>query len=149
VREHAISLYSKWIDRAGELGSPSVRCDPGTINLADLSPTIASYKTLVTYARARNIDLIVENHGTAAAHPEELAAILKASGAGALPDFGNFPEAETRERGLKTVVPPGKGRLSRETQHRQVRYRPLRRDRQAGKVCGRVLDRGRRSRRSL
>src|SRR5258706_1880398 len=46
VREHAISLYSKWIDRAGELGSPSVRCDPGTINLADLSPTIATYKTL-------------------------------------------------------------------------------------------------------
>ncbi len=109
VREHAISLYSKWIDRAGELGSPSVRCDPGTINLADLSPTIASYKTLVTYARARNIDLIVENHGTAAAHPEELAAILKASGAGALPDFGNFPDAETRERGLKLLFPLAKG----------------------------------------
>jgi hypothetical protein len=30
---------------------------------------------------------------------EELAAILKASGAGALPDFGNFPGRDTRERG--------------------------------------------------
>jgi sugar phosphate isomerase/epimerase len=109
VREHAISLYSKWIDRAHELGAPSVRCDPGTIDLADLAPTIASYKTLVTYARARNIDLIVENHGTAAAHPEELAAILKASGAGALPDFGNFPDAETRERGLILLFPLAKG----------------------------------------
>jgi hypothetical protein len=109
VREHAISLYSKWIDRAGELGSPAVRCDPGTINLTDLSPTIASYKTLVAQARARNIDLIVENHGTASAHPEELAAILKASGAGALPDFGNFPDADTRERGLKLMFPLAKG----------------------------------------
>jgi transketolase len=109
VREHAISLYSKWIDRAGELGSPTVRCDPGTINLADLSPTIASYKTLVAHARSRNIDLIVENHGTASAHPEELAAILKSSGAGALPDFGNFPDAETRERGLKLMFPMAKG----------------------------------------
>ena len=34
-REHAISMYAKWIDIAHEMGARSVRCDPGIINLAD------------------------------------------------------------------------------------------------------------------
>ena len=106
AREHAISLYTKWIDNAHELGARSVRCDPGKINTADLSPTIASYKTLVAYGRSKGIDVIVENHGGAGSeHPETLAQILKASGAGALPDFGNFPNEETRERGLRLLFP--------------------------------------------
>ena len=102
-REHAISMYAKWIDIAHEMGARSVRCDPGIINLADPSPTIDSYKTLVSHGRAKDIRVIVENHGTASQHPEELVEILKASGAGALPDFGNFPNEETRERGLRLM----------------------------------------------
>jgi len=104
-RERAVSMYAKWIDTAHELGAPSVRCDPGKINLADLAPTIESYKTLVAHGRAKDIRVIVENHGSAAAHPEELVKVLQASGAGALPDFGNFPDEETRERGLRLLFP--------------------------------------------
>jgi sugar phosphate isomerase/epimerase len=104
-REKAISMYAKWIDVAHEMGARSVRCDPGIINLADPSPTIDSYKTLVSHGRAKDIRVIVENHGTASKHPEELVQILKASGAGALPDFGNFPDEETRERGLRLMFP--------------------------------------------
>ena len=104
-REKAISMYAKWIDIAHEMGARSVRCDPGIINLADPSPTIDSYKTLVSRGRAKDIRVIVENHGTASKHPEELVQILKASGAGALPDFGNFPDEETRERGLRLMFP--------------------------------------------
>jgi len=73
-------MYSKWIDIAPELGTRSVRCDPGVINLANPSPTIASYKTLVCHGRAKDIRVIVENHGTASQHPLELVKILKASG---------------------------------------------------------------------
>jgi sugar phosphate isomerase/epimerase len=98
-REKAVSMYAKWIDVAHEIGARSVRCDPGIINLADPSPTIDSYKTLVARGRAKDIRVIVENHGTASERPEELVEILKASGAGALPDFGNFPNEETRARG--------------------------------------------------
>jgi hypothetical protein len=87
------------------LGTNSVRCDPGKINTADLSPTIASYRTLVSHGRSKDVNVIVENHGTASEHPEELAQILKASGAGALPDFGNFPDNDTRERGLRLLFP--------------------------------------------
>ena len=102
-RQKAISMYAKWIDIAHDIGARSVRCDPGIINLADPSPTIDSYKTLVARGRAKDIRVIVENHGTASQHAEELVQILKASGAGALPDFGNFPNEETRARGLRLM----------------------------------------------
>jgi hypothetical protein len=108
VRNHAIGLYSAWIDRARDLGVPSVRCDPGLLNLDDPSPTVASYKTLVAYGAARNVEVSVENHGSASAHPEQLAEILRQSGAAALPDFGNFPDDATRERGLRLLFPLAK-----------------------------------------
>ena len=88
----------------------SIRCDaiPACINLKDLAPTIASYRKLVEYGRARGVDVIVENHGSASEHPEQLAEILRESGAGSLPDFGNFPDSATRERGLRLLFPLAK-----------------------------------------
>lgn len=107
-REHAIALYQKWIDLAGWMKVHSVRCDPGLIDLNDLAPTIASYKTLVEYAGPKGVDVVVENHGSSSKHPEQLAEVLRASGAGSLPDFGNFPDEETRERGLRQLFPLAK-----------------------------------------
>ena len=47
---------------------------------------------------------MIENHGgVGSEHPEELIEIFKEVGGsfvGALPDFGNFPDEETRLRGL-------------------------------------------------
>lgn len=108
VRYHAMDLYRAWIDRASALGVPSVRCDPGLLNLADLAPTVASYKTLVAYGGARNVEVSVENHGSASAHPEQLVEVLQQSGAAALPDFGNFPDDATRARGLRLLFPLAK-----------------------------------------
>jgi len=104
-RQRAIAMYAEWFDAAHTLGARSVRCDPGLINLADLAPTIDSYQTLVARAQAKDLRVIVENHGSAAAHPEQLVKVLKASGAGALPDFGNFPDEATRTRGLRLLFP--------------------------------------------
>ncbi len=108
VRERAISLYKPWFDVAEAVGARSVRCDPGKINTADLSPTIASYQTLGANAKSKNLYVIVENHfGVGSEHPEELVRILQTVGGqvGALPDFGNFPDQPTRERGLKLLFP--------------------------------------------
>jgi sugar phosphate isomerase/epimerase len=52
--------------------------------------------------------VIVENHGgVGSEHPEELVRILREAGepCGTLPDFGNFPDEETRQRGLKALFP--------------------------------------------
>ena len=88
-----------------------MRCDPGKINTADLSPTVSSYKALASYGASKNIFVIIENHGgVGSEHPEELVELFKAVGknCGALPDFGNFPEEATRQKGLKLLFPYGR-----------------------------------------
>jgi sugar phosphate isomerase/epimerase len=104
-RHHALDLYRRGIDAAAALGSPSVRCDPGVVNLRDPALTIEAYQQLAAYAGSKGIALVVENHGDIARDPETLVAILTAAGVGALPDFGNFPDQETRERGLRLLFP--------------------------------------------
>jgi L-ribulose-5-phosphate 3-epimerase len=104
-RDAALAMYRKGIDTAHDLGSPSVRCDPGIVNLEDPSLTIDAYKQLAAYARGKGIKVVVENHGEISKNPDVLVKILKAAGVGALPDFGNFPDEDTRERGLRALFP--------------------------------------------
>lgn len=104
-RDAALALYRQGIDAAAALGCPLVRCDPGQVNLADPALTVDAYKQLAAYAGAKGIAVVVENHGDIAKNPETLATILQAAGIGALPDFGNFPDQETRERGLRLLFP--------------------------------------------
>jgi sugar phosphate isomerase/epimerase len=109
VRENAIRASKKWIDIAAMLGSRAVRCDPGKMDPAHLEPTIQSYKALANYGGAKGIHVIIENHGgVGSEHPEELVKLFKGVGGsyvGALPDFGNFPDEPTREKGLELLFP--------------------------------------------
>jgi sugar phosphate isomerase/epimerase len=109
VRDAAVNGSKKWIDVAAAIGSKSVRCDPGKMNPEDLSPTVESYKRLAAYGRPKGVHVIIENHGgVGSEHPEELLRLFKQAGTevvGALPDFGNFPDEETRERGLALLFP--------------------------------------------
>jgi len=109
VRDAAVSGARTWIDVAVAIGSKSVRCDPGKLNPEDFSPTIDSYKSLAAYGRPRGVHVIIENHGgVGSEHPEDLVRLFKKAGTevvGALPDFGNFPDEATRERGLALLFP--------------------------------------------
>lgn len=109
VRDAGVNAAKTWIDVAATLGAKSVRCDPGKMNPEDLSPTAESYKRLGTYARTKGIKVIIENHGgVGSEHPEELVRLFKLAGSnlvGALPDFGNFPDEATREKGLEILFP--------------------------------------------
>ncbi len=108
VREAGIAACKKWIDLGHDLGVQSVRCDPGKINTADLTPTVSSYKALASYGASQGIFVIIENHGgVGSEHPEELVGLFEAVGAncGALPDFGNFPDEATRQKGLRLLFP--------------------------------------------
>jgi hypothetical protein len=109
VRDAAVNGAKTWIDVAVAVGSKSVRCDPGKMNPEDLSPTADSYKRLAAYGRPKGVHVIIENHGgVGSEHPEELVRLFKQAGTevvGALPDFGNFPDEVTREKGLTLLFP--------------------------------------------
>jgi sugar phosphate isomerase/epimerase len=108
-RDWAVKAYEKWIDVAHILGVKSVRCDPGKMDPKNLEPTAQSYRTLASYAEPKGVQVIIENHGgVGSEHPEELVKLFKLAGlghVGALPDFGNFPDEATREKGLTMLFP--------------------------------------------
>jgi hypothetical protein len=130
LRERIVAACSKWIDIARQLGARSVRCDPGKINPADLSPTVDSYRKLSTYGASKGIAVVVENHGgVGSEHPEELVRLFKEVGVktfGSLPDMGNFPDQETRERGLKLLFPCAHSVCHVKTPHRKEDGDPAR-----------------------
>ena len=109
VRNAAVEAAKKWIDIAAHLHARSVRCDPGKMNPQNLAPAIDSYGKLVAYASRKGVRVIVENHGgVGSEHPEDLIKLFKSVNSryfGALPDFGNFPDPETRARGLALLFP--------------------------------------------
>jgi Xylose isomerase-like TIM barrel len=109
LRQRAIDLSMQWIDRAAELGSRSVMPNQGNVNASNVSVTIDALKKLKAHADSRNVSIILENRGASAGRPEELARIIKASGIYANPDFGNFPDKQTCERGLRELFPLADG----------------------------------------
>jgi len=109
VRDAAVEAAKNWIDIAAHLRARSVRCNPGKLNPQHLAPTIDSYKKLVAYSSRKGVRVMVENHGgVGSEHPEDLIKVFKSVNSrylGALPDFGNFPDARTRARGLTLLFP--------------------------------------------
>jgi sugar phosphate isomerase/epimerase len=109
VRENAIKGSKKWIDIAEVLGCPSVRCDPGKLDRKNPHLTVDSFKQLSAYAKLKKVRVIIENHmGVGMEHPEDLLMLFNKVGGeqvGALPDFGNWPDEATREKGLKMLFP--------------------------------------------
>jgi len=109
VRDAAVNASKIWIDVAQTIGSKSVRCDPGKFNPENLSPTLDSYKRLAAYGRPKGVRVIIENHGgVGSEHPEDLIKLFEEAGpdeVSALPDFGNFPDEATREKGLALLFP--------------------------------------------
>ena len=69
----------------------------------DPAPAIEALKTLSAYGKSKKVAVIMENRGRTA--PEKLVEVMKASGTYANPDIGNFPDEETRERGLRLMYP--------------------------------------------
>jgi sugar phosphate isomerase/epimerase len=109
TRMAALCAVKQWVDVAHALGVRSVRVGPGKVNAEDLALSVESYKALAAYALAKGVRVTVENRGGfGTEHPEELVRLLKLTGPGrigALPDFGNFPDDPTREKGLKMFFP--------------------------------------------
>ncbi|MEM8845848.1 MAG: sugar phosphate isomerase/epimerase family protein [Bacteroidota bacterium] len=94
-RKEAVKNHHKWVDAAAELGCHSVR-----VNLMGskeeeewTAASIDGLTQLSTYAKEKNINVIVENHGGFSSDAGMLVEVIKQVGmsnCGTLPDFGNF-----------------------------------------------------------
>lgn len=122
-RKKAVENHYKWVDAAAAMGCHSIR-----VNLAGsqdpeewTANAIDGLTQLATYAKDKNINVIVENHGGLSSDGAKLAEVMKKVGmdnCGTLPDFGNFcitrKEGECTEeydkyKGTKELMPYAKG----------------------------------------
>ncbi len=60
-------------------------------------------KAMAAYGKTKNVAITMENRGKAT--PEQLVSLIRAAGVYANPDLGNFPDEETRARGMRLLIP--------------------------------------------
>ena len=94
-RKKAVENHYKWVDAAAAMGCHAIR-----VNLAGSSDpkewkanSIDGLTQLSTYAKTRNINVLVENHGGLSSNAAMLTDVMdqvSMSNCGTLPDFGNF-----------------------------------------------------------
>lgn len=94
-RKAAVERHYKWVDAAAAMGCHSIR-----VNLAGSSEpeewkanSVDGLTQLSTYAKDKNISVIVENHGGLSSNGALLAEVMtkvNMDNCGTLPDFGNF-----------------------------------------------------------
>lgn len=94
-RKKAVENHFKWVDAAAILGCHSIRINAfgdGTKEEVQ-SAMIDALKQLCTYAAARNINILIENHGLYSSDGKWTERIMKEvamANVGTLPDFGNW-----------------------------------------------------------
>ncbi|WP_366511983.1 sugar phosphate isomerase/epimerase family protein [Maribacter sp.] len=94
-RKNAVKKHFKWVDAAAAMGCHAIR-----VNLLG-SDVVEEWKKnsvdgltqLATYAKTKNINIIVENHGGLSSNGALVAEVMETvnmDNCGTLPDFGNF-----------------------------------------------------------
>lgn len=95
ARKKAVENHYKWVDAAAAMGCHSIRVNVSGSNNPDewTLNAVDGLTQLATYAKEKNINVIVENHGGLSSNAAMLAAVMKKvnmPNCGTLPDFGNF-----------------------------------------------------------
>lgn len=94
-RNEAVERHYKWVDAAAAMGCHAIRVNlAGSDNPEEWKAnSIDGLTKLSTYAKEKNINIIVENHGglsSNAAMVAEVMQMVNMPNCGTLPDFGNF-----------------------------------------------------------
>ncbi len=94
-RKAAVENHFKWVDAAAALGCHSVRVNLMGSKVAEewIPASVDGLTQLATYAKDKNINVIVENHGGFSSDAQMLADVIQKvnlPNCGTLPDFGNF-----------------------------------------------------------
>jgi sugar phosphate isomerase/epimerase len=98
----------RWIDVAGRLGAAQIRIDAGgrDVALSDILETVVEgYNDLVPRAKAKGIEVIIENHWGPTKDPDGMNQVLdRVEGLGLLFDSANWP-AGTHDRAWRMYPP--------------------------------------------
>ncbi|TMM58734.1 sugar phosphate isomerase/epimerase [Maribacter algarum] len=94
-RNEAVENHKKWVDAAAAMGCHAIRVNlNGSMVPEEWKPSAVDGLTkLCTYAKTKNINVLVENHGGLSSNGALHAEVMKAvnlDNCGTLPDFGNF-----------------------------------------------------------
>lgn len=94
-REQAVENHKKWVDAAQFLGAHAIRVNLfGAEDRQEWKKSaVSGLKMLSEYAKEKNINILVENHGYLSSNAKLLVEVMKEvamENCGTLPDFGNF-----------------------------------------------------------
>jgi len=94
-QNEAVERHKKWVDAAEFLGCHSIRVNLFGTNDPEVwtSRATIGLTKLAEYAATKQINIIVENHGSFSSNGALLAGVMQAvnmPNCGTLPDFGNF-----------------------------------------------------------
>lgn len=106
VRLETIDLTKRWIDHCVELGSPRLQVNQGTLAPDVLQEAIATLKAIADYGKSKKVFVTLEHRGSSGG---DLVEVIKAAGAFANPDIGNFPDEATRHREIPRMFPLATG----------------------------------------
>ncbi|PCE66335.1 sugar phosphate isomerase/epimerase family protein [Sediminicola luteus] len=94
-RKEAVENHYKWVDAAAAMGCHTIRVNLAGSNEKEAwtAAAVDGLTQLATYAKDKNINVTVENHGglsSNGAYLAEVMAKVNMDNCGTLPDFGNF-----------------------------------------------------------
>ncbi|MFS4492948.1 sugar phosphate isomerase/epimerase family protein [Maribacter sp. 2308TA10-17] len=94
-RNEAVERHKKWVDAAAAMGCHAIRVNLNGSMVPEewKASAIDGLTKLSSYAKTKNINVLVENHGGLSSNGEMHAEVMKAvnmDNCGTLPDFGNF-----------------------------------------------------------
>ena len=94
-RNRAVERHHKWVDAAAAMGCHAIRVNLAGSDVPEewKKNSVDGLTKLATYAKTKNINVIVENHGGLSSNAGMLAGVMEAvnlDNCGTLPDFGNF-----------------------------------------------------------
>ncbi|WP_430907265.1 sugar phosphate isomerase/epimerase family protein [Maribacter sp. 2-571] len=94
-RNETVEKHKKWVDAAAAMGCHAIRVNLNGSSEPEewKSNSVDGLRKLASYGAAKNINIIVENHGGLSSNAALLAEVMKSvdmDNCGTLPDFGNF-----------------------------------------------------------
>lgn len=121
-RKEAVERHHKWVDAAKAMGCHSIRVNLAGSDVPEewKANSVDGLTQLSTYAKDKNINILVENHGGLSSNGAMLADVMATvdmDNCGTLPDFGNFcitrsddgcAEEYDKYKGVKELMPYAK-----------------------------------------